>query len=147
MDFDGLFLANGPGDPDTCQAAVDIIRRQIEPLSRKPICGICMGNQLLGKASGATIYKLKYGHRSHNQPVQMVGTTHCYITSQNHGYAVDGKTLGAEWEELFVNMNDGSNEGIRHKTNPWFSSQFHPEACAGPLDTMFMFDKFVESLK
>ena len=145
MDFDGLFLANGPGDPDTCQAAVDIIRKQIS-LSRKPICGICMGNQLLGKAAGATIYKLKYGHRSHNQPVRLVGTNHCYITSQNHGYAVDASTLGKDWEELFVNMNDGSNEGIRHKTNPWFSSQFHPEACSGPVDTEFMFDKFVETL-
>lgn len=146
MDFDGLFLANGPGDPDTCQAAVDIIRKQIS-LSRKPICGICMGNQLLGKAAGATIYKLKYGHRSHNQPVRLVGTNQCYITSQNHGYAVDASTLGKDWEELFVNMNDGSNEGIRHKTNPWFSSQFHPEACSGPVDTEFMFDKFVETLK
>ncbi len=146
MDFDGLFLANGPGDPDTCQAAVDVIRKQISR-SRKPICGICMGNQLLGKAAGATIYKLKYGHRSHNQPVRLVGTDHCYITSQNHGYAVDATTLGNDWEELFVNMNDGSNEGIRHKENPWFSSQFHPEACSGPVDTEFMFDKFVETLK
>lgn len=146
MDFDGLFLANGPGDPDTCGAAVDIIRKQMSQ-STKPICGICMGNQLLGKAAGATIYKLKYGHRSHNQPVRLVGTEHCYITSQNHGYAVDARTLGSDWEELFVNMNDGSNEGIRHKTNPWFSSQFHPEACSGPVDTEFMFDKFIESLK
>ena len=115
--------------------------------SDKPICGICMGNQLLAKAAGATIYKLKYGHRSHNQPVRMVGTEKCFVTSQNHGYAVDAKTLGTEWEELFVNMNDGSNEGIRHKSKPWFSSQFHPEACSGPVDTEFMFDKFVESMK
>ena len=146
MDFDGLFLANGPGDPDTCEDAVQIIRKHLDT-SRKPICGICMGNQLLAKAAGATIYKLKYGHRSHNQPVRMVGTEKCYITSQNHGYAVDGKTLDADWEELFVNMNDGSNEGIRHKTNPWFTSQFHPEASSGPVDTMFMFDRFIETLK
>ena len=146
MDFDGLFLANGPGDPDTCQAAVDIIKKQISQ-SNKPICGICMGNQLLGKAAGAKIYKLKYGHRSHNQPVRLVGTDHCYITSQNHGYAVDASTLSADWEELFVNMNDGSNEGIRHKTNPGFSAQFHPEACSGPVDTEFMFDMFIEKLK
>ena len=86
-------------------------------------------------------------HRGHNQPVRLVGTNHCYITSQNHGYAVDAKTLSKDWEELFVNMNDGSNEGIRHKTNPWFSSQFHPEASSGPIDTVFMFDKFVEALK
>ena len=146
MDFDGLFLANGPGDPDMCEEAVEIIRRQMS-LSRKPICGICMGNQLLAKAGGAEIYKLKYGHRSHNQPVREVGTNRCYVTSQNHGYAVDARTLGTDWEELFVNMNDGSNEGIRHKENPWFSSQFHPEACSGPVDTEFMFDKFVKTLK
>ena len=146
MDFDGLFLANGPGDPNTCEDAVKIIQKQMG-ISRRPICGICMGNQLLGKASGASIYKLGYGHRSHNQPVRMVGTERCYITSQNHGYALDANTLGKDWEELFVNMNDGSNEGIRHKENPWFSSQFHPEACSGPLDTEFMFDKFMETLK
>lgn len=145
MDFDGLFLANGPGDPDMCQDAVDIIRKQMNN-SRKPICGICMGNQLLAKAGGAAIYKLKYGHRSHNQPVRLVGTEQCFITSQNHGYAVDASTLNKDWEELFVNMNDGSNEGIRHKTNPWFSSQFHPEASSGPVDTEFMFDKFVSAL-
>lgn len=146
MEFDGLFLANGPGDPDMCEESVNIIRKQISR-SRKPICGICMGNQLLAKAGGATIYKLKYGHRSHNQPVRQVGTNKCYVTSQNHGYAVDAKTLEADWEELFVNMNDGSNEGIRHKTNPWFSSQFHPEACSGPVDTSFIFDKFIDTLK
>ena len=107
---------------------------------------ICMGNQLLSKAGGAKIYKLKYGHRSHNQPVRMVGTERCFITSQNHGYAVDNNTLGAEWEPLFINMNDGSNEGIRHKTNPWFSAQFHPEAASGPTDTEFLFDEFVKLL-
>lgn len=146
MEFDGLFLANGPGDPDMCSEAVEIIRKQMSR-SRKPICGICMGNQLLSKAAGATIYKLKYGHRGHNQPVRMVGTEKCFITSQNHGYAVDARTLYKDWEELFVNMNDASNEGIRHKENPWFSSQFHLEACSGPVDTEFMFDKFVETLK
>ncbi|MGM9703108.1 MAG: glutamine-hydrolyzing carbamoyl-phosphate synthase small subunit [Prevotella sp.] len=146
MDFDGLFLGNGPGDPDMCEDAVSIIRKQMSE-SRKPICGICMGNQLLAKAGGATIYKLKYGHRSHNQPVREVGTNRCYVTSQNHGYAVDAKTLGNEWRELFVNMNDGSNEGICHKENPWFTSQFHPEACSGPIDTEFMFDRFINSLK
>lgn len=145
MEFDGLFLANGPGDPDQCEPAVEILRRQMS-LSRKPICGICMGNQLLAKAGGATIYKLKYGHRSHNQPVREVGTNRCYVTSQNHGYAVDASKLDKDWRELFVNMNDGSNEGIRHTLNPWFSSQFHPEACSGPVDTEFMFDRFVAVL-
>ena len=145
MEFDGLFLGNGPGDPDLCQEAVDILRQQMNK-SRKPICGICMGNQLMAKAGGANIYKLKYGHRSHNQPVRMVGTDKCYVTSQNHGYAVDASTLYKDWSELFVNMNDGSNEGVRHNTNPWFTSQFHPEACSGPVDTLFMFDLFVEKL-
>ena len=146
MQYDGLFLANGPGDPDVCNDAVEVIRKQMN-MSKKPNCGICMGNQLLSKAAGATIYKLKYGHRGHNQPVRMVGTEKCYITSQNHGYAVDATTLGTDWKELFVNMNDGSNEGICHKENPWFTSQFHPEACSGPVDTDFMFDKFVATLK
>lgn len=145
MAFDGLFLANGPGDPDMCVDAVEVLKKQMSR-SRKPICGICMGNQLLAKAGGATIYKLKYGHRSHNQPVREVGTNRCYVTSQNHGYAVDAATLGNDWRELFVNMNDGSNEGIRHLSHPWFSSQFHPEACSGPVDTEFMFDRFVETL-
>ena len=144
LEYDGLFLSNGPGDPDTCDAAVRNIRKALD--GDKPICGICMGNQLLAKAGGASIYKLKYGHRSHNQPVRMVGTEKCFITSQNHGYAVAGDTLGDDWEPLFINMNDGTNEGIRHKTKPFFSSQFHPEACSGPTDTEFIFDKFVDLL-
>ena len=145
MEFDGLFLANGPGDPDMCVDAVEVLKKQMSA-SRKPICGICMGNQLMAKAGGATIYKLKYGHRSHNQPVREIGTNRCYVTSQNHGYAVDAATLGNDWRELFVNMNDGSNEGIRHLSNPWFSSQFHPEACSGPVDTDFRFDRFLATL-
>ena len=144
--FDGLFLANGPGDPDTCEATVANIRKFLASPEVRPCMGICMGNQLLGKAAGATIYKLKYGHRSHNQPVQQVDSTRCFITTQNHGYAVDTTTLSPDWEPYFVNMNDGSNEGIRHKTNPWFSAQFHPEACAGPVDTEFLFDDFVQLL-
>lgn len=146
LEFDGLFISNGPGDPDTCDAAVQNIRKAMQNM-KLPIFGICMGNQLLSKAGGARIYKLKYGHRSHNQPVRMVGTERCFITSQNHGYAVDNNTLGADWEPLFINMNDGSNEGIRHKTNPWFSAQFHPEAASGPTDTEFLFDEFVNLLK
>lgn len=143
LPFDGLFISNGPGDPDTCEAAVRNIRTAMAN-HRLPIFGICMGNQLLAKAGGASIYKLKYGHRSHNQPVRMVGTDRCFITSQNHGYAVDNNTLGKEWEPLFINMNDGSNEGIRHRENPWFSAQFHPEAASGPTDTEFLFDNFLK---
>jgi carbamoyl-phosphate synthase small subunit len=146
IEFDGLFLANGPGDPDTASEAVDNIRKFLANPNVRPCMGICMGNQLLAKAAGAKIYKLKYGHRSHNQPVRQVGTNKCFITSQNHGYAVDSNTLPAEWEPLFINMNDGSNEGIKHKTNPWFSAQFHPEAASGPVDTEFMFDDFVKLL-
>ena len=146
LHYDGLFISNGPGDPDTCEATVRNIRRAMQD-ERLPIFGICMGNQLLAKAGGASVYKLKYGHRSHNQPVRMAGTSRSFITSQNHGYAVDSDTLAGEWEPWFVNMNDGSNEGIRHRTNPWFSVQFHPEAASGPTDTAFLFDKFVELLK
>ncbi|MBQ2065490.1 MAG: gamma-glutamyl-gamma-aminobutyrate hydrolase family protein, partial [Paludibacteraceae bacterium] len=130
------------GDPDTCGAAVENIKRALG--AEKPVFGICMGNQLLAKAGGASTYKLKYGHRSHNQPVRLVGGDRCYVTSQNHGYAVDEKTLGSDWAPYFVNMDDGTNEGIRHKSKPWFSVQFHPEASSGPQDTEFLFDEFVK---
>ncbi len=146
LDFDGLFLANGPGDPEQCYTTVEHIRTFLNNETVRPCMGICLGNQLLAKAAGAKTYKLKYGHRSHNQPVQRVGSTQCFITSQNHGYAVDHSTLPGDWEPLFVNMNDGSNEGIRHKTKPWMSAQFHPEACSGPVDTEFLFDEFAAML-
>ncbi len=144
LEYDGLFISNGPGNPELCGAAVEHIKKAME--GDKPIFGICMGNQLLSKAGGAKTFKLKYGHRSHNQPVRMVGTNKCFITSQNHGFAVDGDTLGPEWEPLFINMNDGTNEGIRHKTKPFFSAQFHPEASSGPTDTEFLFDEFIKLL-
>lgn len=144
INYDGLFISNGPGNPDMAEATVLNIRKAIA--IGKPICGICMGNQLLAKAAGAKTYKLKYGHRSHNQPVRRVGTDTCYVTSQNHGYAVDNDTLPDDWEPLFINMNDGTNEGIRHKTKPFFSAQFHPEASSGPKDTEFIFDEFIAML-
>lgn len=147
LDFDGLFLANGPGDPERCEVTIEHIRTFLHHKEVRPCMGICLGNQLLARAAGAKTYKLKYGHRSHNQPVREVGTNRCFITSQNHGYAVDDATLPADWEPLFVNMNDGSNEGIRHKTNPWFSAQFHPEACSGPTDTEYLFDEFVAMIE
>ncbi|MDR3185036.1 MAG: glutamine-hydrolyzing carbamoyl-phosphate synthase small subunit [Prevotellaceae bacterium] len=144
MEYDGLFISNGPGNPDFCDVTVGHIRTAMN--TGKPICGICMGNQLLSKAGGAKVFKLKYGHRSHNQPVRMVGTNRCFITSQNHGYAVDSRTLGNDWEPLFINMNDDTNEGIRHKTLPFFSAQFHPEASSGPTDTEFLFDDFLKMI-
>ena len=144
MEWDGLFISNGPGNPDYCDITVANIRKAME--RNKPICGICMGNQLLAKAGGASTYKLKYGHRSHNQPVRMVGSERCFITSQNHGYAVSNSSLGQDWEPLFVNLNDGTNEGIQHKTKPFFSAQFHPEAASGPTDTDFILKMFIDKL-
>ena len=142
ISYDGLFISNGPGDPKKCEATISHLRNSLQ--DEKPIFGICLGNQLLALASGADTFKLKYGHRSLNQPVLQVGTKRCYITSQNHGFATDASTIGKDWDELFVNVNDGTNEGIIHKTKPFFSTQFHPEASSGPTDTDFLFDKFID---
>ncbi len=144
-DFDGLFLTNGPGDPKMCERTIENISRSLS--DSKPIFGICLGNQLMALAAGANTYKLKYGHRSHNQPVLRCGTDNAYITSQNHGFAVDNKTLPADWEPLFININDDTNEGMRHKSRPFFSTQFHPEASGGPTDTDFLFDVFIENIQ
>lgn len=144
LEYDGLFISNGPGNPEMCDITVEHIRKAME--TGKPIFGICMGNQLLARAAGAKTYKLKYGHRSHNQPARIIGTEKCYITSQNHGFAVDDSTLGQDWEPWFVNMNDGSNEGVRHKSLPFCSVQFHPEASSGPTDTKVLFDEFIAKL-
>lgn len=143
-DFDGVFLSNGPGDPALCDETVNNVRKTME--ANKPIMGICLGNQLLARAAGAETYKLKFGHRSHNQPVLLQGTDRCFITSQNHGFAVDTASLPSDWEAMFTNVNDNTNEGIRHKTKPFFSTQFHPEAASGPVDTEFLFDDFINNV-
>ncbi len=143
-EYDGLFISNGPGDPKMCEATINHLARALK--SDTPIFGICLGNQLLALASGADTYKLKYGHRSHNQPVLMKGTNKAFITSQNHGYAIDDRTLGEEWETFFINLNDQTNEGMRHKSKPVFSVQFHPEASSGPTDTEYLFDEFLKCI-
>ncbi|MEJ5264639.1 MAG: glutamine-hydrolyzing carbamoyl-phosphate synthase small subunit [Bacteroidales bacterium] len=144
-EFDGLFISNGPGDPKMCTTTIKNLKQALD--YNIPTMGICLGNQLLGLAAGADTYKLKYGHRSHNQPVIEVGTQKAYITSQNHGFAIDNNTLSDEWEPLFINLNDNTNEGMRHKTKPFFSCQFHPEATGGPVDTEFLFDVFVNNIE
>jgi carbamoyl-phosphate synthase small subunit len=144
LDYNGLLISNGPGNPDFCISTTENIKKAMS--DGKPIFGICMGNQLLAKAGGASTFKLKYGHRSHNQPVRKTGSDNCFITSQNHGYAVDNDSLGRDWKPLFINMNDGTNEGIKHKSGLFFSSQFHPEASSGPTDTEFLFDDFIKLL-
>ncbi len=144
-DYDGLVISNGPGNPTYCKSTIANIKKATN--DEKPIFGICMGNQLLSLASGGEIYKLKYGHRSHNQPVLQVGSNKCFITSQNHGYAVDDSNLEENWEPYFVNLNDGTSEGIKHKTKPFFSTQFHPEASSGPTDTEFLFDEFLRMIE
>lgn len=139
-DYDGVMLSNGPGDPTDYQATVEVARKALE-LGR-PIFGICLGTQIMALAAGAKTYKLKYGHRGHNQPCIEVATNKGYITSQNHGYAIDAKTLPKGWKVSFKNLNDDSVEGIEHESKPFFSVQFHPEATPGPTDTAYLFEKF-----
>lgn len=139
-DFDGLLISNGPGDPKMCKQTILNVRKALQ--KEIPTFGICLGNQILALAAGADTYKLKFGHRSQNQPCINTETEKCFITSQNHGYAV--KTIPKGWEEWFRNANDGTNEGIKHKIKPFFSVQFHPEAMPGPVDTGFLFDEFIE---
>jgi carbamoyl-phosphate synthase small subunit len=141
---DGILVSNGPGDPKMAERTVEHLRVALN--GERPIFGICLGHQLVARAAGCDTYKLPYGHRSQNQPCIELGTERCYVTSQNHGYAVDVSTLSDEWEEWFVNANDRTNEGIRHRERPFMTVQFHPEAMPGPDDTAFLFDRFVKLL-
>ncbi|MDR2632941.1 MAG: glutamine-hydrolyzing carbamoyl-phosphate synthase small subunit [Treponema sp.] len=144
ISYDGLFLSNGPGDPKACSKTIAAIRHAFD--RGKPIFGICLGNQIMALAAGADTYKLPYGHRGQNQPCIEVGTRRCYITSQNHGYAVRGDTLPKTWEPWFINANDGTLEGIRSTQGPFSAVQFHPEGCPGPRDTEFLIDRFIDSV-
>jgi len=139
---DGILIGNGPGDPKDLTPLIGQVRSLLDSY-RKPIFGVCLGNQILALATGADTYKLPYGHRGVNQPVQDLLTRRCYVTSQNHGYAVRDQSLPKDWEPWFVNINDGTNEGIRSRHRPHFSIQFHPEASPGPQDTAFLFDDFL----
>lgn len=145
LDVNGVLFSNGPGDPADCGATIETARKVVA--AGIPAFGICLGNQILALAMGAKTYKLKFGHRGQNQPCRMAGTNRCFITSQNHGYAVDEKTLPDGLEPWFVNANDGTNEGLRHRSKPVMSVQFHPEAMPGPVDTGFLFDEFISMLK
>ncbi len=145
MEFNGIMLSNGPGDPKKCTKTIEHVKQAMA--ENIPMLGVCLGSQLIALAAGADTYKLKYGHRSHNQPVNEMGTRRCYITSQNHGYAMDATTLPQDWREWFINDNDGTNEGIIHISKPFFGAQFHPEASPGPDDSEFIFDMFVRALK
>ncbi len=142
-DFAGVFLSNGPGDPADYTETISVLKKVLK--KNIPVMGICLGSQIMGLAAGAKTYKLKFGHRGHNQPVQM-DDGKCFITSQNHGYAVDESSLPRGWYVNFRNLNDHSVEGVAHKTKPFFSVQFHPEACPGPTDTRWLFKKFHELL-
>jgi carbamoyl-phosphate synthase small subunit len=139
---DGIMLGNGPGDPKDLAPLIEQVRSLLGSFPR-PIFGICLGNQILALAAGGDTYKLPYGHRGVNQPVQDLLTRRCYVTSQNHGYAVRDSSLPSDWEPWFVNINDGTNEGIRSRSRPFFSVQFHPEASPGPEDAGFLFDDFL----
>lgn len=144
FDFDGVFISNGPGDPKQAKETIENVRQVLN--KSIPTLGICLGSQILALAAGGNTYKLKFGHRGQNQPVQDVITKKAIITSQNHGFAVDMKSLSNDWDEWFINLNDGTNEGIKHKTKPFLAVQFHPEASPGPMDAGYLFDEFISFL-
>jgi carbamoyl-phosphate synthase/aspartate carbamoyltransferase len=144
--YDGLFISNGPGDPMTVASTISRLKVVLEDPNPKPIFGICLGHQLLALAAGASTSKMKYGNRGHNIPCTDRSSGRCYITSQNHGFQVDTATLPTGWRELFQNANDQSNEGIHCEEQPFFAVQFHPESTAGPKDTEFLFDVFIQTI-
>ncbi len=145
VDCDGIVLTNGPGDPARVDRTIENLRAALE--RETPIFGICMGCQLLALAAGASTFRLRFGHRGQNQPVVETSSRRCYITSQNHGYAVDARTLSRDWDVWFLNANDGTVEGVRHRSRPLSAVQFHPEARCGPVDTAFLFDRFIEQVR
>jgi carbamoyl-phosphate synthase small subunit len=142
--YDGVFLSNGPGDPEEYSETIQVLKKALA--NEKPVFGICLGAQLLALAAGAKTYKLRYGHRSHNQPCIDLETQRCYITSQNHGYAIDEESLPPNWKVNFKNLNDGTVEGVRHASLPFYAVQFHPEAAPGPTDTQWLFEHFFAML-
>ncbi|XP_077473870.1 carbamoyl-phosphate synthase [ammonia], mitochondrial [Stigmatopora argus] len=147
LDYDGLFISNGPGDPSLAKELIQNVRKVLESDCPQPMFGICMGNQITALAAGAKSYKLPMGNRGQNQPVLNVMTGQAFITAQNHGYGIDSESLPPGWSPLFINANDGTNEGIMHNTKPVFTAQFHPEAKGGPTDTEFLFDTFMALIK
>uniref|UniRef100_A0A4W6F7E7 carbamoyl-phosphate synthase (ammonia) n=1 Tax=Lates calcarifer TaxID=8187 RepID=A0A4W6F7E7_LATCA len=147
LDYDGLFISNGPGDPSLAKTLIQNVQKVLESDRPEPVFGICMGNQITALAAGAKSYKLPMGNRGQNQPVLNVMTDQAFITAQNHGYGIDSESLPPGWSPLFINANDGTNEGIMHNTKPVFTAQFHPEAKGGPTDTEFLFDAFISLIK
>ncbi len=143
--YDAVFISNGPGDPTNCHETITTIKKLLD--NNKPIFGICLGSQLMALAVGAKTYKLRFGHRSQNQPCLEIKTDRCYLTSQNHGYAIDEQSLPDDWEVTYRHLNDASIQGIAHKNKPFFAVQFHPEAAPGPVDTEFLFEKFQHAIE